>query len=169
MSLLTIAEARALITTALDDIQLQTVIDREEAEMVRRHGAHGDGTSTITIELEGGKTDLFLNRTIASVTSVRERTLTGSYATVASTDYLSWITQGRVQRLNSAWRDIVEVVYAPGDDRSQRKQVLIELVRLALEQTAMRGENIAGEYSYTAGDWELKRSTLLRRLGFMPI
>lgn len=169
MSLLTIAEARALITTALDDIQLQAVIDREEAEVVRRLGAHGDGTSTITVELEGGSSDLFLNRTIASITSVRDRTATGTYETVASANYMHWSTQGRLQRLNGTWKSVVEVVFAPVDDRSQRKQVIVELVRLALDQTAMKSESIAGEYSYSAGDWEVKRATLMRRLVFMPI
>ena len=41
MSLLTIAALRAQVTTKVDDVELQTIIDREEAEIIARAIAQG--------------------------------------------------------------------------------------------------------------------------------
>ena len=43
MGLVSVAELRSVVTSALTDVQLQTVLDREEQEMIARTGPHGDG------------------------------------------------------------------------------------------------------------------------------
>lgn len=167
MSLLTLAEARALIKTSLTDPELQAVIGREEDEIIRLYGAHYvSGTTTVSETLEGGGASLFLRRPIFSVSSVTE-----DGAALASADYRLWGAQGRIERLpkGATWGEVITVVYVPQDDNGRRKAALIDLVRLAVEHTALKSESIAGEYSYTAPDWEAERAKLLRRAGLARI
>ena len=171
MSLLTVDVARALLHTALDDVQLQTVIDREEQEIVERYGAHYVDVSTTIVEtLPGGERNLYLRRGITSVSAVSELADIGPAAATAlvAGDYFVWGKEGMLTRLpeGTRWGDQVTVTYVPADDRSKRKEIIAELVRLALERTAMKAESVAGEYSYSAPDWEVARAQLLRRAGF---
>jgi hypothetical protein len=171
VSLLTVAELRDLVQTGLSDTQVQRLIDREEAEVVARYGAHYDGTA-ITEVCSGGTCSLFLKRKIGSVSSITEaQSLGGATTTLTSTQYAAIAGEGRIVRLSEGtrWGRSITVSYIPVDDRPLRKQVLIELVRLALEQTAMKSENVAGEYSYQAPEWEAARAAQYRRLQFEEI
>lgn len=170
MSLVTIAETRAIVTTSLTDSQLQAVIDREEARMVQVCGAHyvdDDTRITETLYGEGGG-NLYLKRRLSSVYRVTED---GSVLSAANGDFRSHLDQGRLERLPSgtSWGAEISAIYVPYDDNDHRAQVLIEMVRLAIERTAMRSENVAGEYSYNAPDWERERARLLRQLIFRAI
>jgi hypothetical protein len=79
MSLLSVDELRAQVQTGVNDVELQTIIDREEAEIVARYGAHADGSSAIAEPCDGGACSVYLKRRIASVTSISEaRALGGS-------------------------------------------------------------------------------------------
>ncbi len=167
MSLLTLADVRALVKTSLTDPELQAVIGREEDEIIRLYGAHyTTSTATVSETLEGGGASLFLRRPILSVSSVTE-----DGAVLASADYRLWGGQGRIERLpkGATWGEVITVVYVPGDDNSRRKVALISLVQLAVERTALKSESIAGEYSYSAPDWEAERAKLLRRAGLARI
>ena len=168
MSLLTVAEARALVKTGLSDPDLQSVINREEALMTQTFGAHYvDANTTVVETLYGGGASLFLRRRLASVASIVEDT-----ETLTATDYRLWGGQGRIERLptGTKWLTVpIVVTYVPADDNLQRKAALIELVRLTLERTPMQSESIAGEYSFSAPDWERERVRLIRRLGFVNI
>jgi hypothetical protein len=173
MSILTVDQARALVSTALDDAQLQAVIDREEAEIVRRLGAaYATGVSLAETHPGGGKS-IFLRRGIGSVTTVTERVSPASDpVTLVATDYFAWADEGRLERLppGGRWGAVIVVTYAPQDDREQWRQVEAELVRLLLARTALKSESVAGEYSYTAPDnWDADRAALLRRLGFLNV
>jgi hypothetical protein len=163
MPLLTAAELRDLVQTDLADDRLQAIINREEAALVRKLGPHADGVTAVTELIPAGEPLLFLKRPAVSVTSISE----GGVA-VAATSYTIWAT-GQVERLGSRWAGWVSVTYVPEDDRDARKQVLIELCRLTLEQTAMRSESVAGEYSYQAPDWEAARARLYRRLTYFEV
>ena len=174
-SLLSVAEARALVRSPLTDALLQAVIDREEAEIVRRFGAHYvDATTAFTEYCEGGLSNLYLNRQIEDVTSVTERyfqpTETGAVLT-EDTQFFAWKREGRLERLpvGSKWARFVTVAYVPLDDTSRRKNAIIDLLRLATQRTAMKGESIAGEYSYTAPEWEGERMDIYRSLGFLHL
>lgn len=171
-ALVTVVDVRRRVQTDLSDSDLLSVIADEEAEIVSRLGAHGDGTTSVTEIYDapaGG--DLFLRRKAQSITSI-----TVTYAgnttptTVSATGYVVR-GAGRISHLAGGWGDgIVTVTYIPADDRARRRQVIVELVRLALEQTALRAESVAGEYSYTAPEsWEAARAKLYRRLTYMSI
>lgn len=171
MSLVEIADVRALIKTGESNTNLQALIDRIEDDIVRRFGAHYVGGSTTVEEsVEGGAENIYLRRRIGSVDTITERVYLGDTATeLEATDYYAWAAQGRIQRLpeGRAWGRLVTVTFVPHDDNAQRKQVIIDLVRLDLERTGKQSENVAGEYSYTAPEWELERARLLRRLSFL--
>ncbi len=166
MSLLTLAEARALVKTSLTDPELQAVIGREEDEIIRLYGAHYISGTTVSETVEGGGPSLFVRRPILSVSSVAE-----DGTALESTAYRLWANQGRIERLpkGATWGEVITVVYVPQDDNSRRKAALIDLVRLAVERAALKSESIAGEYSYTAPDWEAERAKLLRRAGLARI
>ena len=169
-ALVTPADVRALVQTALTDPQLLLVIDREDALLVRRFGAHYvDGATTVTETVPGEGTQIFLRRALTSVSAITERAgLADTPQTLAATDYYAWLDEGRLVRLpeGATWGAVVAVTYVPADDNAARKAALIELVRLGLERTAMKSESVAGEYSYTAPDWEAARGDILRALGF---
>jgi hypothetical protein len=173
MSLLTVDELRAQVNTGVDDTDLQMIIDREEAEIISRYGAHYVDANTAIVETcDGGGCSLYLKRRVLSVTSITEaQSLGGATTTLSSTQYYAYPGQGRIARLSEGtrWGRSVVVTYVPADDRPLRISVLIEIVRQALEQTAMAAESVAGEYSFTAPDWEKQRRRLYKRLEFPSI
>ena len=150
MSLVTTADVRALINTPLSDANLQTVIDRIEAQIVERIGEPQTDAyaTTIAKTLRGEGYYLFMTTEIYAIVSVTE-----DLNLLTSDQYQTW-GGGVIERLPSEtyWGDRTVVVYKPADDRKKRTQVIIDLVRLVLERTAMKSENIAGEYLYTAPD-----------------
>lgn len=174
MSLITPEQVRATVKTALSETQLQAIIDDEEALLVARYGAHGDGTTNITDTYEAPAHDgvnLFLRRPAASVYAITVAAKGGGTATtLSSTVYQVYAREGRIEHLGNGWGiGVVNVTYAPIDDRPLRRRVLTELVRLSIEQTAMQTESVAGEYSYTAPNWEARRASICRRLAFMEL
>lgn len=171
-TLVSVEQVRQRVQTAASDVTIQDIIDAEEAELIRRYGAHGDGAITVTEAHTPTNGNLFLHRPIAALTSITESASLGASGTaLTSTQYYAWPAQGRIERLprGTSWAEAVSVVYAPIDDQAKRRRVIIELVRLALEQTAMQAESVAGEYSYTAGDFEEQRRKLYRSLSFQEM
>ena len=167
-TLLSLDALRAVVATDLDDAALLFIIDDEEAELVRRYGAHGDGATPTIATINGGLELLFLPRRAVSVSSVRERVYGGTYATVASTSY-ALSGAGQVTRIGALWAPQIEVTYVPADDRALRRRVLIELVRIALEQTGYTSVSVAGVSSVSAPNWEERRASLYRRLSYMSL
>lgn len=179
MSLVNIADLRALVNTSLTDPQLQNIIDREEAVIVRAYGEHYvDADTPVEESIAGNRQrSVYLRRKFIAINDVYETLYLGSteYHLDPSLYHL-WVREARLERLPSLaqanalgipgglWGAVVRVVYVPYDDNAERAEVIIELVRLAIERTAMRSENIAGEYSYSAPDWNVQRTQLLRRL-----
>lgn len=168
MSLLTAEQVQALgIGRTLSIGSLQSLIDREEAELVRLYGANY-AAAPITETRPGRAWNIFTTRAIASITSVVESAIVGDTAptTLTTTDYYSWPGQGRLMRLPEGvtWGAVVAVTYTPVDDTSLRTSVLLDLIRLTLDYRGLQSESVAGEYSYTAGDFEARRQALYRRL-----
>lgn len=167
-SLVSPANVKALINTSLADATLQDVIDRIEAQITERIGApQADGyTVEIVKTLRGEGSYLFLPTEIYAVVSIVE-----DAATLSSDQYETW-AGGVIERLpdGSHWGDRCVVTYRPADDRLKRKQVIIDLVRLVIERTAMKQESVAGEYSYTAPDnWEVEFRKAMKRLMFQAL
>ncbi len=173
-SLVSLADVRALSADGgLSDSDLQAVIDREEAELVRRFGAHA---GPLAETVRGGGCSLYLARAIDSVTSITEALYLGDPApqTVSATDYYVWGSEGRIARLAGAgvirWGPVATVTYTPVDQTDLRKQVLIELVRLATAQdvggtVSGLGYRVTGAGSTDA--WERARSREYARLGWL--
>jgi hypothetical protein len=162
MSLTSVAEVRALVKTPLSDADLQVVIDRIEAEITRRVGPPQDDEMTVTHTVIGygcGDT-FFLPGEAAEIVSVEEdnQPLTN--------DEYCYYAGGVLERLGWQWLGLVKVVYRPVDDRAARKQAVIDLVRLTLQRTAMKSEDVAGEYSYQAPVWDAEARLILRRVAF---
>jgi len=177
MSLVTVAETRALVQTDLSDADLQDVIDRVEAEITARIGPaqNDNGTVQITKQLHGGTQHVFLPVEIGEVVSIVE-----DGAALVADEYRAW-PGGVIERLPGStwpgdktlrtragvWGRFVVVTFKPADNRLERKAAAIDLVRLDISRTAMVSESIAGEYSYHAPvNWEGERRRILKRLTF---
>ena len=168
MSLVTTAQVRALINTSLSDGNLQTIIDRVEAQITEKIGAHQvDGNTTeISRTVRGEGSLLFMSTEIYSIVRIVEDDVL-----LDADDYEAW-PGGVIERLpiGSYWGDRCEVVYKPTDDRLKRAQVIIDLVRLTSERTALKSESIAGEYSYSAPDnWDVEFRKAMKRLMFKAV
>jgi hypothetical protein len=168
MSLVTPAEVRPLVKTSLTDANLQAIIDRIEAQITQRVGAPQTDAmeTTITKIFRGEGEFLFMPTEIYAVVSITE-----DENALASDQYRTW-GGGVIERLpsGSRWGDRMTVIYKPTDDRLVRKQVVIDLVRLVLERTAMKSESVAGEYSFTAPDnWDAEFNKTMRRLLFKAV
>lgn len=168
MSLVSPADVKALINMSLSDTNLQTVIDRVEAQITARIGApQTDAYVTEVVKMMRGEGPyLFTPTEIYSVVSIVE-----DGNSLTSDQYQTW-AGGVIERLpeDSNWGDRVVVTYKPVDDRLVRAEVIIDLVRLVIERTAMKGESIAGEYSYTAPDnWDAEFRKAMKKLMFKAL
>lgn len=175
MSLLTTDDVTGRgIGASLSTFVLQGIIDDEEAELVRRFGANRED-APITETVQGGCKSLGFRRALESVTSVVEYAYLGDTAPltlVANTDYYVWPTEGRIERLGQHWGPAVRVVYTPVDDTALRRNVLLELIRVAVSQNVLASETKAvangPTHSMTyasGGDWNRTRERLYNRLG----
>lgn len=167
-SLVSPSDVRALVNTGLTNENLQTVINRVEAQVTQKIGSPQTDAmaTTVTKTMRGEGEFLFMPTEIYAVVSITED---GNALT--SDQYQTW-AGGVIERLpsDSHWGDRNVVVYKPADDRLVRAQVIIDLVRLVLERTAMKSESIAGEYSFTAPDnWDDEFRKAMRRLYFKPV
>jgi len=167
-SLVTIAQARALINTSLSDENLQMIIDRVEAQVTQKIGApQTDAFATeVVATLRGEHVSLFLPTEIYAVSSIIE-----DLVTLTTDQYQTW-GGGVLERLPAGtnWGKRCVVTYKPADDRLKRTEVIISLVRLVIERTAMKSENIAGEYSYTAPDnWDAEFRKAMKKLMFKSV
>lgn len=176
-TLLTVERARTVIDTDLSDAELAAIIADEEAEMVRKCGAHGDGTTAVVERHRGSGTEIFLNRRAASVSTVTEL-YPGSTPTTLTTEQYYFGATAVITRLpfGALWPAgyTITVTYVPEDDRALRRMVLIELVRLALSQTGYTQEtetSASGSHSYTlgSGSWERARANQYARLRMVTV
>lgn len=162
------AIVKAQVNTSMSDTNLQLVIDRIEAQINAKIGApQTDAYETSIVKtVRGEGLSLFMPTEIYSVTSIVE-----DGSTLTSDQYQTW-GGGVIERLpvETPWGDRCVVMYKPADDRLKRTQVIIDLVRLVIERTAMKSENIAGEYSYTAPDnWDKEFRRAMKRLMFQAL
>lgn len=156
------------INTGMSDVNLQTVIDRVEAQVNEKIGApQTDAYATSLVKtVRGEGASLFMPTEIYSVTSIVE-----DDNSLTSDQYQTW-GGGVVERLpiGTNWGSRCVVTYKPADDRLKRTQVIVDLVRLTIERTAMKAENIAGEYSFTAPEnWDKEFRRAMKRLMFQAL
>lgn len=162
--------AKKQINTSMSDDDLQEIINRIESQITARIGAPWANDSTppsISKTMRGEGMSLFMPTGIYAVTSIVEDSVT-----LSASDYRVWGNGGVIERLpiESNWGAVCVVTYQPMDDRYKRISVILDLLRLTLERTAMKSENIAGEYSYTAPDnWDAEFRRAIKRLVFKAI
>ncbi|CAK0773885.1 conserved hypothetical protein [Gammaproteobacteria bacterium] len=167
-SLLTIAECKALVRSSVSDTDLQVVIDRVEGMITNKIGAYQDdsGAVTITKTVKGGGERLFLPVAFSEIISITE-----DDDLLDSDDYRAWGDQGMAERLpdGAVFGTVCVVVFKPVDQRNERKQATIDLVRLFVERTAMVSENVAGEYSFSAPEWDKDIKRAIKNLCFTEV
>ena len=168
-SLVSPADVKVLINTSMLDANLQIVINRIEAQVNQKIGepqTDAYATSVVkTIRGEEGPS-LFMPTEIYSVTGIVE-----DGNTLTSDEYQTW-GGGVIERLpeGTSWGSRCVVTYKPTDDRLKRAEVIIDLVRLVIERTAMKSESVAGEYSYAApDDWDKLFRRAMKRLMFQAV
>ncbi len=152
MSLLTIAEARALITTSLGDTDLQAAIDREESWLARSIGAlSGERTQTLWVRSTDLDDPLLLQRPTDAV-AVTD----GGVALDASAVRL--LAGGTIiEKATGSWTGPSVAVTSTPDDEDEVKRVLIDLVRLTVTTSPFVSET-TGPYSYQRGGDDATRS-----------
>lgn len=132
---LSVEEARALVTTSLSDASLEDVIVREEAFLRRRIGPL-TGLRTETFVSSIGDETLELYRRTGSVVVVDD---------VGDVTDLALRGWSDVVRTSGSWNGAPIVTYEPSDEDEIRK-ALIDLVRLAVTESGYAQE-AAGGYS----------------------
>jgi hypothetical protein len=181
MTLLTASDVQLLgVGLGLSEVDLDTLIAREEAEIVRRYGANYSADTPLTERVKGGQKSIYLKRPIGSVTSISEYLFLGDSApqVLSSTDYYVWNEEGRIERVygygygSGKWGVVVSAVYTPVDDTDLRKQVLIELLRITTEQSTTGGGvsglgfSISGSSDNSGTGWANQRNAQYNRLGW---
>lgn len=178
-SLVSLADARALIQTDVADSGLQLLLDAAEQQIVNRWGPNYPGPVTITKErtdysLETLDWLYYTERPIETVTTITEvfgDEYSETSQVLSPNDYRIFYGGRALQRLGNGtnqrwlWGHRVTLVYVPLDDTLRRKEIIIELVRLALRHSGVRAQsegNIA-ETSYE--DYSKERSDLVGSLG----
>jgi len=167
-SLVSPTDVKALINTALSDVDLQKVIDRVEAQVTARIGApQTDALETVVARtVRGEGCNLFLPSEVYAIVTIVE-----DGVELTAEEYRVW-SAGVIERIpiNAIWGDRIVVTYKPVDDRLKRTEVIIDLVRLVIEHSAMKSESVAGEYSYTAPEnWEAEFRRAMKRLTFQAV
>lgn len=157
--ILTVADLRTFVTSALPDAALQTLLDAAEAAIVGVAGATGEVTEYVA----GGYSRIVVGRQIGTLTSITEDDVL-----LAATDYRG---SGYVlTRLDDAgnprpWGTAVTVVYTPADDTAERQRVQLELVKLDLNyRPGLIAQSVEGFAEQYAATYEQSRADILDTL-----
>ena len=177
MSLITPTDVTAVLSTDLDAAALQSIIDREEAEMVRCFGATADGVTTFTETFMLTGADIFTARPISSLSSISVVAYVGASPTTLATSQYYRVPPLNQIRISPFLTDsFVTVTYVPANDQALRKQVLLDLVRLAMEQFSTSTGKVSGlGFSIergggaSASDRNVQREQLYSRLTLQAV
>jgi hypothetical protein len=146
--LLTVAELREHVTTALGDDALERLLDAAEQAIATIAGPVGD----LTEIRDGGGSYIFLPRPASEIDTVTEWLGYSSERALDEDDYSLRSDGISLRRLTTGpnasayWVGPVEVVYTPLDDVAARQAVQLALVRLFLDHHP-------GVTSESIGDW----------------
>lgn len=172
MPLMTSKEIREQVQTDLTDAALQKIYD---AELKRIEVKVGKTTAVVETKFAIGLVDIFAQRPIGTINSIKERkTPESTQVTLSADDYRAFGPRG-LRRLTggtngaSFWGQEVEINYDPVDDIDRRNLALVELVRIAVEERALSSET-DGNYQATYKDPKrARRETLASLDGGLPI
>lgn len=168
-ALLTPTQLREHVDTDRSDVVLQAILDEADADITRRYGEHATGSETFRPQ---PMTDqLFLSRSVSSITTVTETSINaaGETATILSANDYALEGKRTLRRKaagdNSSmtWDFKVVVVYAPVSDAARRTMVTVDLCRIALRYQAAHSVK-AGDFTVSHVDYIRERELVLRRL-----
>lgn len=176
MSLVDVATLRSIVQTDVGDPGVQLLIDSAEKEITDVYGSPAGPTTVILSRLDYSlqNTDtIYLERPLASITSVTEvwgDEFSETTTILDATDYRIVWGGHALLRIGSGtnkrwlWGHRVTVVYVPVDDTLRRKEIITELVKLALRHSGVRsqGEGVTAETSYE--DYAGERAQLIRSM-----
>jgi len=148
MTVVSVADVRALVDTDLSDADLETVIAREEAALARVIGPL-DGPRTQTFYPDAHPETFSLPLILARPTDAV--TLSDNGQALASGDYRLHPNGLVIERMPgwTYWHGPMAATYTP-NDLLEVQRVLIELTRLTVTETGYLSETI-GDYSYSRG------------------
>lgn len=173
MSLLTLAQLKARVTTSLDDATLQDLIDAAEAEIARWAGSYAltnDGLPVIGVTETIRTPGALSIRLLASVDTITTVTEDDELLEL-DTDYL--VEGDTLTRLDSSgtpdtWGDVVAVEYHPLDATAVRRVATASLVELHLNQhpgiTSMTIGQWAEAYASDAAGYDEARYAILSQV-----
>lgn len=165
MAWLTTSDVAAHIEHDLSATAIQRLIDDAEEDILARFGAHTSQTDYLT----GGDLYLYTRRPVSSVSSITE-TVAETDTTLSSDDYSIVVPGGsRLKRLRDGtnpatrWAREVTVTYTPVDDLDRRNRVGLDLIRLALQYSALRRVR-DGDHSESGVEYQKERNQILSGL-----
>ena len=160
MALMDVTTFRKYVSTALEDSEVQTLLDAAEQAILRYAGPYiaSSGADDTINELIGPvHGDLLpLSRRAASIETVSERT--GGWwtpTTLAADDYEIRSSGTVLRRLHTGtnpshhWHGRVSVTYAPLDDLASREIVQLELVKLDIAFNPTLASQTVGSWAET--------------------
>lgn len=146
MSIATLAEVRALVSTGLGDPELQAVINREEDYLSDELGAPVAGERIQQVWRTGRSGWVGDSIYLARPTDALDE-ITDNGVDVDPAEVLLLGNGTIVERVARGWTGpLVEFTYTPNDALAVAR-VEIELVRLTLAETGFNSEDI-GDYKY---------------------
>ena len=174
--IITVEAVREHVQTTMAEAAIQRLIDDADQTVVDTYGAHGPTVQTD--DLRSGPDDrlLFLQRPAATITTVTEYVDETNLTALDPTDYrlinggttLERITSGANVRSSWGFRTLVVYVIS-SDENPRRRGVVIDLVRLAINNPGGITRERAGDYSVEHGSYEEQQGKILGRLRKMGI
>lgn len=178
-SLVDVATVRSAVQTDIGDSVLQIMIDAAELEIVQAWGPNwAADVATVTKErLDYSLQNvswIYLQRRILSITSITEYygdELNELTRVLAPSDYRIMYGGYALQRigggLNPDWLfgHRVVIVYTPQDDTPKRKQAIIELVRLGVRHSGVKGQAVGDASETSFDDYTAERQMIINALG----
>lgn len=162
--------------TDLSDSAIARLINAAEAEITRRFGSDASVTEQHSLAVpmgvgfqEGqavGRRRIWTQQKISSVTSVKEGPSLAAAdltALVQNTDFRVIYDGHVIERIDTDFQRWVEITYAPVSDSYRRDQVVIDLVKLAIQYNALDAERV-GDWAGTHKDYQAERENILSTL-----
>jgi len=151
--ILTVAQAREHVTTALSDDAVLSMLTAAEADITAAAGVMGAQTEYV----RGGFESLVLDHLMGTATSVTELSDTDSALVLATDDYridgyiLHRLTTGTNPR--AYWLGLVKVIHTPPEAEAERVRAQVALLRLELAIASGVSSESIGDYavSYASG------------------
>ena len=163
--LLTVTEVREHVETGLPDDALERVVDSEDAYMRAQVGIHDPaGDMTYTDDNPGRR--ISLPRPASAITSVTRDSWYGFSYEIPARNYRLQ-DEGRAVWIYDYWTseryDQMTIVFTPLPENAERTKALIELIRLAIQDTGLSMER-DDTYQYAAKPMSKTRRQIIAPL-----